>query len=406
VPVRHAPLVLGVVLLALAAHACTQSSAQPGPPPAPRVTVAEVVSRDVTEVDEFRGRLEAVNTVSVRPRVSGFVSGVRFSEGSIVRKGALLYQIDPRPFQAEVDRLAAELARAKVTVQRSAAELRRAERLSSEQAMSQEEHERRVAAAEESKAQVSAVEAALRAAQLNLEFTRVTAPIGGRVGRAIVTEGNLVSTGPPEATLLTTIVSLDPIYATFDADEQVFLRYVDLARQGRRQNARTPGLAIRMALASDSDYPHDGRLNFLDNQVDAATGTIRGRAVFANPDHALTPGLFVRLRVPGSGTYKGVLIQDRAVGTDLDKRFVLAVNRDGTVQYRAVVLGPIVDGLRLVRDGLRPGDRVIVNGLQRARPGTKVEVQLVAMDDTRAPGVTAEGAVATSGTSDASQSAR
>jgi multidrug efflux system membrane fusion protein len=259
-------------------------------------------------------------------------------------------------------------------VRRAASELERANRLSSENAISREEHDRRASFADESTASVAAVEAALRASQLNLEFTRVTSPIDGRVSRAIVTEGNLVSSGPGEATLLTTVVSLDPIYAAFDTDEQTFLRYLDLAREGKRASARATGIPIRMALATDQDeFPHEGQMNFLDNQVDPATGTIRGRAVFRNADRSLTPGLFVRLQVPGRGAYRGVLIEDRAVGTDLDKRFVYVVSGEQTIEYRAVTLGPIVDGLRVVRAGLNEGDRVVVNGLQRVRPGAKVQ---------------------------------
>jgi multidrug efflux system membrane fusion protein len=329
--------------------------------------------REVTEWDELTGRLEAVNTVSVRPRVSGYVSAVRFAEGSIVRKGDLLFQIDPRPFQAEADRLRAELDRAKATVDRATSEAARATRLAAENAISKEEHDRRSSFAEESAAAVSAVEAALRAAELNLEFTRVVAPIDGRVGRAIVTEGNLVSTGPGEATLLTTVVSLDPIYAAFDTDEQTFLRHAGLAREGKRASARQGGTPIRMALAGEDSFPRLGRMNFLDNQVDPETGTIRGRAVFENDDGSLTPGLFVRLQIPGRGAYRGVQIDDRAIGTDLDKRFVYVVTPDQTIEYRAVTLGPLVDGLRVVRSGLTEGDVVVVNGLQRVRPGAKVD---------------------------------
>jgi multidrug efflux system membrane fusion protein len=372
-------------LLGFALSACDRTAAQPADPPPPKVTVAQVIARDVTEWDELTGRLEAVNTVEIRPRVSGFVSAVRFHEGAIVRRGDLLFQIDARPFQAEVDRLRAELARAKATVQRASSELQRAERLASENAMSHEEHERRASFAQESTAQVSAVEAALRAADLNLEFTRVTSPIDGRVSRAIVTEGNLVSSGPGEATLMTTVVSLDPIYASFDADEQTFQRYLGLSRQGRRGAGRQADVPIRLALAEDTEFPREGTLNFLDNRIDPATGTIRGRALFRNQDHNLTPGQFVRLQLPGSAAYKGLLIQDRAVGTDLDKRFVLTVSGDHVVQYKVVTLGPIIDGLRVVRSGLGLQDQVIVNGLQRVRPGAKVDVETIAMDAPEKP---------------------
>jgi RND family efflux transporter MFP subunit len=380
---RVSPLAWSVVLLLITAGlaACSRTEAQQPPPPPPTVTVAAVIDREVTEWDELTGRLEAVDTVAVRPRVSGYVSAVRFTEGAMVRRGDLLFQIDPRPFQAEVDRLKAELARANATVQRASSELRRAERLSAENAISEEEHGRRAAFNEESSAQVAAVEAALRAAELNLEFTSVTSPITGRVGRAVITEGNLVSSGPGEATLLTTVVSIDPIYAYFDADEQVFLRYQQAARHRRVRGAHDAGWPIRMALATDEGFPREGRVDFLDNQLDAQTGTIRGRAVFQNEDAALTPGLFVRLRVAGGGRYPGHLVQDRAIGTDLGKKFVLVVGADQTVHYRAVTLGPLVDGLRVVRDGLESNDLVVVNGLQRIRPGVKVTPSIVAMDD-------------------------
>jgi RND family efflux transporter MFP subunit len=385
---RHSFVVVVPILLALTAAACTKTAAQPAEPPPPQVPVAEVVAREVTEWDEFTGRLEAVNTVAVRPRVSGYVSSVRFDEGAIVRRGDLLFQIDPRPFQAEVDRLWAELVRAQATVRRARSELARAERLAAEKAMSREEHDRRAAFAQESAALVDATAAALRAAELNLEFTRVVSPIAGRVGRALVTPGNLVSSGPGEATLMTTVVSLDPIYATFDADEATFLRYGALARAGRRAGARE-GVPVRLARADDEGFPREGRLDFLDNQVDPATGTIRARAVVRNPDLALTPGLFVRVQLQGSAAYDGVLIQDRAIGTDLDKRFVLVLDDQQTVQYRAVTLGPLVDGLRVVREGLSAGDRVVVSGLQRVRPGMKVSPAVVAMAGERDSGAQA-----------------
>jgi RND family efflux transporter MFP subunit len=376
------PLVLFLALAALflTAAGCASPSAQPGEPPPPKVSVAAVVVKSVTEWDEFTGRLDAVNTVSVRPRVSGYVSAVRFREGAVVDRGDLLFEIDARPFQADVDRLRAELTRARATVQRARSEAQRAERLTAQDAMSREESDRRASFALESSAQVDAVAAALRAAELNLEFTRITAPISGRVGRAIVTEGNLVSSGPAEGTLMTTVVSLDPIYAIFDVDEAAFLRYGARASAGHRANARQIGLPIQMALGSDEQFPHEGTLNFLDNQVDPDTGTIRARALFANPTHALTPGLFVRLRLPGTSAYQGALIRDGAVGTDLDKRYVFVVNQDHAVEYRAVTVGPVLDGLRVVRSGLQPGDLVVVNGLQRVRPGMKVDPVTVPMD--------------------------
>lgn len=380
--IRRVSIVSLVLLASLALlAACSKAVAQTSDaPPPPRITVAEVISRDVTEWDEFTGRLEPVESVSVRPRVSGYISSVRFDEGAMVRKGDLLFEIDARPFQTEVDRLRAEVMRVRATSQRAESELQRAERLRADNAMTPEEHDRREAFARESSAQVAAVEAALRAAELNLEFTRVTSPIAGRVGRAIVTQGNLVSTGPGEATLLTTVVSLDPIYASFDADEQTFLRYIDLAREGKRASARQMGVPIHMALASDEGFPREGKLDFIDNQINPATGTIRGRTIFPNRDLSLTPGSFVRLRLPGSASNRALLIQDRAVGTDLNKRYVYVVTPQKTVEYRTVELGPIVDGLRVVRAGLKPSEVVIVNGLQRVRPGAQIDPVKVAME--------------------------
>jgi membrane fusion protein, multidrug efflux system len=351
--------------------ACASPAAQAGDPPPAPVTAARAVARTVTEWNEFTGRLEAVHHVDVRPRVSGIVSSVNFTEGAIVRQGDLLFLIDPRPFQAEVDRLRAELQRAEATRTRTAAERDRAKRLAQDNAISAEESDRRVAAAAEADAQVNAVQAALRAAELNLEFTRVIAPISGRVGHAIVTEGNLVSTGPGEATLLTTLVSLDPIYASFEVDEPTYLAF--------RQGAQAPSL-VRLALSGDEGFPREGRVDFVDNQLDPATGTIRVRAVFPNKDRALTPGLFVRLQMPGRDAAPGVLIRDEAVGTDLDKRFVYVVGNDQTIAYRPVTLGPIVDGLRVVRSGVTKDDLVVTRGLQRVRPGVKVTPELESME--------------------------
>ncbi len=379
---RGVSIALVPIVFSSLAAACTPTAAQQGPPPPPRIGVVNVVERDVIEWDEFTGRLEAVDSVEVRPRVSGYVSAVRFSEGALVRQGDLLFQIDPRPFQAEVDRLQAELTRARATVERANSELARAKRLEDEHAIAGEERDRRASFALESAAQVAAVEAGLRAASLNLEFTRVTAPIAGRVGRAIVTEGNLVSSGPGEATLLTTVVSLDPVYASFDADEQVYLRYTSGA--SRRSLERR----IQMALANEDGYPREGKLDFLDNQLDRSTGTIRGRAVFRNADGQLTPGLFVRLRLAAARQARSLLIEDRAVGTDLSRKFVFVVSPTNEVAYRPVTLGPIVDGLRVVRSGLAVGEPVVVNGLQRIRPGMAV----VPVIETAADGATRSAA--------------
>jgi multidrug efflux system membrane fusion protein len=372
------PILFLALIAPFSLAACVSPAAQGAPPAAPAVTAAKAIGRDVTEWNEFTGRLEAVHHVDVRPRVSGLVASVRFTEGAMVQRGDVLFEIDPRPFQAEVDRLRADLARARAALARATAESARAERLSAEKAIATEEHDRRSSLAVEADAQVSAVEAALRAAELNLEFTRVVAPIDGRVGRAIVTEGNLVSSGPGEATLLTTLVSVDPIYASFEVDEQSFLDFQRAAGAVRGREGAGWG-EIRMALAGEQDFPRAGRLQFLDNQLDAATGTIRVRALFTNRDGALTPGLFVRMRLSEGKPYAAVLVQDQAVGTDLDKRYVYVVGPDKAVAYRPVTLGPLVDGLRVVRNGLAPDEVVLVNGLQRVRPGTPVDAKLEPM---------------------------
>jgi RND family efflux transporter MFP subunit len=260
--------------------------------------------------------------------------------------------------------------------------MRRADRLATDNAMSLEERERRAGAATEATAHVDAVAAALRAAELDLEFTKVVSPIDGRVSRALVTRGNLVSGGQGEATLLTTVVSVDPIYASFDADEQTFLRYGDRVRR-HGKGAGQSDLPIQMALADEQTFAHEGTLQFLDNQLDPSTGTIRGRAVFHNAERRLTPGLFVRLRLPGTVSYAGVLVEDRAVGTDLDRRFVLVVRRDKTIESRTVTLGPVIDRLRVVRQGLAAGDLVVVNGLQRVRPGAQASATVVEMGGAR-----------------------
>ena len=370
-----------LLLASASLAACTHVETAGGPPALPQVTAAAAISRPVTEWDEFTGRLEPVQSVGVRPRVSGLVSTVTFEEGSIVRQGQVLFRLDDRPFVAQVQRLRAELAQAKAAADRTSSERQRADRLQTENAMSLEERERRAGAAAEATAHVDAVAAALRAAELDLEFTQVVSPIAGRVSRALVTQGNLVSGGQGEATLLTTVVSVDPIYASFDADEQTFLRYGERVR--RHGQSAAHDLPIQMALADEQDFPHQGSLQFLDNQLDPSTGTINGRAVFRNPDRRLTPGLFVRLRLPGTASYPGVLIEDRAVGTDLDRRFVLVVGADKKIESRTVTLGPVVDGLRVVRKGLSVGELVVVNGLQRIRPGMQADAKVVTMGEAR-----------------------
>ncbi len=359
-----------VVWLSLVISGC--GDPPPPAPAAPAVTVAKVPQREITEWDEFTGRLQAVNAVEIRPRVSGYIRQVAFNEGNGVRKGQVLFEIDPRPYQADLARAEAELEQARTGAELAAREVQRAQRLVNVQAISREELDTRTSAEARGGASIRAAEAAVATARLNLEWTRVRSPITGRVSRAEVTAGNLVQAGPPDATLLTTVVSLDPIYAYFEGDEQTYLKYAALARSGSRPNSRDNRSAVHLGLADEEGFPHRGYVDFVDNQLNPESGTIRLRGVFSNKDHLFTPGLFARIRLVGSGKYPATLVLDRAVGTDQDKKFVLVLKPDSTVDYRPVQVGRLVDGLRVVSSGLKPGEQIVINGLQRARPGMKV----------------------------------
>jgi multidrug efflux system membrane fusion protein len=341
-------------------------------PSAPEVTVAEVLHQPLRDWSEFTGRLEAIQSVEVRPRVSGYIDRIEFQEGARVKKDQILLRIDPRPFRAEADRQLAARDRALSQLELAKANHARAQRLIGENAISREEFERLSSDETVAASDVAAATAALEAAKLNLEFTEVRSPIDGRVSRALITQGNLVSSD----SLLTTIVSDDPIYASFDADEQTFLHY-------SRTADRSGGDPVYLGLADEQDYPHAGTLNFIDNQIDRKTGTIRARAIFANPNGIFAPGLFVRIRLVGHDTREAVLIDDRAVGTDLGKKFVMVLQSDSTVDYRSVTLGSEVNGMRIVKSGLQPGDVIVVNGLQRVRPGATVAATKVEMSSDR-----------------------
>jgi RND family efflux transporter MFP subunit len=351
----------------LSAAACKKDAP---PMQAPQVTVAPAVERVVADWDEFTGHFEAVNSVEVRPRIGGLVERVGFVEGALVRQGDVLFVIDSRPYQAEVARAEAVLAQARTRNQLAGMEVERAQKLVNSQAISREELDARTSGRAEGDAGVRAAEAAVRVARLNLEWTVVRAPISGRVGRAEITAGNIVQAGP---TLLTTIVSLDPIYVYFDTDEQAYLKY--MSAQGAGPNGRE----VLIGLANESGFPHQGRLNFVDNRVDGASGTIRARAVLSNPNRQFTPGLFARVRLLGSQRHLATLVQDAAIGTDQDRKFVLVLKSDTTVEYRPVTTGSIVEGLRTIQSGLKPGERVVINGLMRVRPGMKVAAKTVPM---------------------------
>lgn len=369
-----------MVLLAACGKAAPQGAAA-GAPPAPEVSVAVVAERHITEWDEYTGRLEAVNTVEIRPQVSGVLQSVAFSEGKEVSKGDLLFQIDPRPFQAELDRAQAQLEQGRTAAELAVSDLARVEKLLTSRAVSREEYDQRVAASRNAAAAVRAAEAAVQVARLNLGYTRIESPITGRIGRAEVTAGNLVAGGPGAAgTRLAVVVSLQPMYAYFEAAEQDYLKYMDLARSGARPLSRDVKNPVRMAVGNESEFKHEGYMDFVDNRVQAGTGTLLGRAVFPNPDRHLTPGMFVRVRLLGRPAYNGLQISDRAISTDQDRRYVLVVGAGDKLEYRAVTTGPIVDGLRVVRDGLKAGDRIVINGLQRVRPGMVVKPVVVPME--------------------------
>jgi RND family efflux transporter MFP subunit len=405
-----------VVLVGLSLVAgCGRTVAQDEPPSAAQVVVTTPIKKQIVEWDEYIGRLDAVDFVEVRARVSGYLQSIHFDEGQIVKKGDRLAVIDPRPFVAERNRAQADLQQAKARVEQSKEQLaqstaedrraaagldyaqqrfERSKRLVAKSAVTQDEfdlHESQLRQAqadlnaakaqiELSRAAISTAEAAVETAQaavdiadLNLQYTRVVAPITGRVSRRAVTEGNLINGGTVQSTLLTTIVSLDPIHVYFDADEQAFLKYTRLAMEGKRQSSREVKNPVYIALADErSGYPHKGHMDFVDNRLDPNTGTMRGRAILRNADLSLTPGLFARLRLPGSAPYEAVLAPDSAIGSDQSVKYVLVVDADNKVRRQSVEIGPISHGLRVVRSGLDGSERIVLRGLQRVRPGIQV----------------------------------
>ncbi|MFL6619644.1 MAG: efflux RND transporter periplasmic adaptor subunit [Povalibacter sp.] len=378
---KTAALVLPLaVATAIVVSGCSSKAANAPVAPATQVTVAAALERNVTEWDEFTGRLEAVESVEIRPRVTGYIESVNFTEGSIVKKNDLLFVIDQRPYRASLDKAAAELTRAKARAELAHSDVARSEKLLAIKAVSQEEYDERLNAAREADASVGAAQAAVETAQLDLSFTRVTAPITGRISKAAVTAGNLVTGGSNTATLLTTLVSVDPIYVSFEGDEQVYLKYTELARRGDRSSSRDAANPVQMGLANETGYPHTGSMVFVDNQIDPHTGTIRARASFSNKDGYFTPGLFARVKLLGHNAYSAVLVDDRAIGTDQSQKFVYVVDGDNKVSYRTVKIGRLTDGLRIVQEGLTSGEKVVVNGMQRIHPGSVVQPEVVAMD--------------------------
>ena len=361
---RTAKIVAASVLMTAALYGCSQPS-EAQAPPAPSVTVAVPLVQAVQDWDEFTGRFEATQSVEVRARVGGYVSGVHFRDGDYVRRGQLLFSLDPRPAQAALASARAQLAQAQAQLALAQSELTRSETLLESQAVSQAEVDTRRGALQTAQAAIAAANANVRARQLDLEFTRVTAPISGRVSDRRVDAGNLVAGGSSAADVLTTVVSSAPIHFVFDGSEAVLLKYQRQARRG--------AAPIQVRLQDESDFTRSGTLDFTDNAVDTASGVIRLRAVIPNADGFLKPGMFGQARLAGSGSYEAMLVPDAAVATDQARRIVYVVAADGSVAPRPVQLGPLVDGLRVIRSGLQRTDRVIINGVQRIQqPGMKV----------------------------------
>jgi multidrug efflux system membrane fusion protein len=381
------PLAAAMALAGLAAIGMTgcgpaTGAAAPAAAPAgPPVTAAAVLERPVNETQEFSGRLEAVERVDIRARVSGFITSVNFKPGSLVKKGDVLFVIDARPFQAEANRAEAATQSSLAKADLARLELSRSERLLADKAIAQREVDEKSSTLKELDGNVRAAQAQLQAARLNLSYANVVAPISGRVSKAEITVGNLVD----GTAILTSVVSNKDIYASFDGDEDTYLRVAKVSQQG-------DPVTVRVGLANEEGYPHEGKLEFVDNRLDAATGSVRMRATFANVDNTLVPGLFARVQLSGNaGTRRNLaLISERAVGTDQDRKFVYVVKADNTAEYRNVTLGAVVGGLRVVRSGLKPGEKIVVNGLQRVRPGAPVTAQIVPMDGDAKPALDAK----------------
>jgi membrane fusion protein, multidrug efflux system len=350
---------------------CDGKPAASSSPPPPPVTVARPLHKAITEWDEYTGRFSAVASVEVRARVSGFIDSVHFKDGQLIKQGDLLFVIDPRPYKLAVEQSMAEVARAKARLDIATLDVERAAPLVRSQTLTEREFDTRRSTQRDTAAQVASAEASLKQAQLNLEWTEVRAPISGRISDTRVDAGNLISGGQAGATLLTVIVSIDPIRFVFDGSEADFLRYSRLAATGARPLSRDVQNPVSVRLADESEYKHHGRMDFVDNVLNPRTGTIRGRAVFENKDGLLTPGFFGRLRLFG-GEHEALLVPDSAIASDQSRKIVFTVADDGTVGTKLVELGPIVEGLRVIRAGLAPADRIVIDGLQRARPGQKV----------------------------------
>ncbi|MET3701763.1 efflux RND transporter periplasmic adaptor subunit [Citrobacter sp. UYEF32] len=370
---------LGAVLLSVMLVGCDEGVAQNAVPQAPAVSAADVVVKSISQWDSFNGRIEAVESVQLRPRVSGYIDKVNYTDGQEVKKGEVLFTIDDRTYRAALEQAQATLARAKTQASLAQSEASRTDKLINTNLVSREEWEQRRSAAAQAQADIRAAQAAVDAAQLNLDFTKVTAPIDGRASRALITSGNLVTAGD-SASVLTTLVSQKTVYVYFDVDESTYLHYQNLARSGQGVSSNHLALPVEIGLVGEDGYPHQGKVDFLDNQLTPSTGTIRMRAILDNAQRQFTPGLFARVRLPGSAEFKATLIDDKAVLTDQDRKYVYIVDKEGKAQRRDITPGRLAAGLRIVQKGLNPGDKVIVDGLQKVfMPGMPVNAKTVAM---------------------------
>jgi multidrug efflux system membrane fusion protein len=370
----RAILLVPLLMMAQALFGCDSKPAIGSAPPPPPVTVASPLQKVITEWDEYTGRFVAMATVEVRARVSGFIDSIHFKDGQIVKQGDLLFVIDPRPYKIAVEQAKADLERARAKLEIANLDVQRATPLVSNQTLTQREFDTRRSTQRDAAGGVASLEASLKQAELNFEWTEVRAPISGRISDTRVDAGNLISGGQSGATPLTVIVSIDPIRFVFDGSEEDFLRYMRLAAAGGRPSSRDAQNPVSVRLADETDYKHQGRMDFVDNVLNPKSGTIRGRAIFDNKDGLLTPGYFGRLRLFG-GQHDAILVPDSAIASDQASKIIFTVADDGTVGTKRVELGPMVGGLRVVRSGLAATDRIVIDGLQRARPGQKVKAE-------------------------------
>lgn len=374
---RARDLALAGALATLVASCGQGQQQQQGAPPPPQVTVAKPTKRTVSDFDEYVGRFTAVNAVEVRARVSGYLDGLHFRDGQSVKQGDLLFTIDKRPFQNTLDQARANLAQAKSNLAFTESDYTRGQQLVRDKTITEQTFEQRSQAYRNAQASVSNSEAAVRQAELDIEFTELRAPINGRIGDRRVSPGNLVTGGTGgNTTMLATIVSTDPIYFEFTFDEASFLRYERLSKNGQELASRGAGVTVKLKLIDEANFEHEGRMDFVDNVIDRSTGTIRGRAVFANPGNVFTPGMFGRVQVPASQPYEALLLPDAAIGTEQARKYVLVVDGEDTARQKYVTLGQLApDGLRVIKDGLSLDDRVVISGLMQARAGQKVRPQ-------------------------------